>query len=109
TSALPSAVFKAYGIRGIVPAQLNPDFARLLGRALAMLAREQGVTELVIGFYGRLSSPQLADALHEGAHSEGLDTLDIGRVPTPLEYFPAHVRRTGPGVAVTGNTLPPDN
>ncbi|HZH56630.1 phosphomannomutase/phosphoglucomutase [Yanghanlia caeni] len=108
TSALPSAVFKAYDIRGIVPAQLNPDFARLLGRALAMLAREQGVTELVIGFDGRLSSPQLADALHEGANSEGLDTLDIGMVPTPLVYFAAHVRKTGSGVAITGSHNPPD-
>ncbi len=107
-SSLPAAVFKAYDIRGIVPAQLNPEFARLLGRALAVQAREQNVARLVIGFDGRLSSPELADALHEGANSEGLDTLDIGMVPTPLVYFAAHVHQTGSGVAITGSHNPPD-
>src|SRR5690606_16759402 len=108
TPTLPSAVFKAYDIRGIVPAQLNPDFARLLGRALATSAREQGVSKLVIGYDGRLSSPALADALHEGANSEGLNTMDIGMVPTPLVYFAANVHETGSGVAITGSHNPPD-
>lgn len=105
---LPTAVFKAYDIRGIVPAQLNPDFARLLGRALAIQARGLGVARLVIGYDGRLSSPELADALHAGANSEGMDTLDIGMVPTPLVYFAANVRHTGSGVAITGSHNPPD-
>lgn len=108
TPTLPSAVFKAYDIRGIVPAQLNPDFARLLGRALATSARDQGVSKLVIGYDGRLSSPALADALHEGANSEGLNTMDIGMVPTPLVYFAANVHETGSGVAITGSHNPPD-
>ena len=108
TQPLPSAVFKAYDIRGIVPAQLNADFARLLGRALAIRAREQGVSSLVIGYDGRLSSPELADALHAGVNSEGMDTVDIGMVPTPLVYFTAHVRETGTGVAITGSHNPPD-
>jgi len=104
---LPSAVFKAYDIRGTVPEQLNPGFARLLGRALAVQAREQGVPHVVIGYDGRLSSPALADALHEGANAEGMDTLDIGMVPTPLVYFAAHVHRSGTGVAITGSHNPP--
>lgn len=108
TTHLPAAVFKAYDIRGIVPAQLNPDFARLLGRALAVQARRLGVASLAIGYDGRLSSPELADAMHEGANSEGMDTLDIGMVPTPLVYFAANVHETGSGVAITGSHNPPD-
>lgn len=108
TTSLPSAVFKAYDIRGIVPAQLNPDFARLLGRALAIQAREQNVLELVIGFDGRLSSRDLADALHEGVNLEGVDTVDIGMVPTPLVYFTAYAHGSGSGVAITGSHNPPD-
>jgi len=34
-TVLPDAVFKAYDIRGKVPDQLNPDFSRRLGLALA--------------------------------------------------------------------------
>ncbi len=108
STSLPSAVFKAYDIRGIVPAQLNADFARLLGRALALQAIEQDVDRLVIGYDGRLSSPSLADALHEGINSEGVDTLDVGMVPTPLVYFTANVQGTGSGIAITGSHNPPD-
>ncbi|HLU77941.1 MAG TPA: phosphomannomutase/phosphoglucomutase [Burkholderiaceae bacterium] len=107
THPLPAAVFKAYDIRGTVPEQLNPEFAHLLGRALAIEARRQGVTRLVIGYDGRLSSPGLADALHAGANAEGMDTVDIGMVPTPLVYFTAHVLGSGSGIAITGSHNPP--
>ena len=108
TTSLPPTVFKAYDIRGIVPQQLNAEFAHLLGRALGVQARELGIKSLVIGYDGRLSSPELADALHAGANAEGLDTVDIGMVPTPLVYFTAHVQGSGSGVAITGSHNPPD-
>lgn len=108
TTSLPLTAFKAYDIRGIVPRQLNPDFARLLGRALGTQARQQGINNLVIGYDGRLSSPELADALHAGINAEGVDTLDIGMVPTPLVYFTAHTQGSGSGVAITGSHNPPD-
>ena len=106
TPSLPDAVFKAYDIRGIVPEQLNAPFARLLGQALAQRAKRESIDTLVIGYDGRLSSPDLADALHEGINAEGIDSLDIGMVPTPLVYFGAHVRHTGSGVAITGSHKP---
>lgn len=106
TYSLPNAVFKAYDIRGTVPEQLNAPFARLLGRALAQRAKRENVETLVVGYDGRLSSPDLADALHEGINAEGIDSLDVGMVPTPLVYFGAHVRQTGSGVAITGSHNP---
>jgi phosphomannomutase/phosphoglucomutase len=105
---LPEAVFKAYDIRGTVPEQLNADFARLLGRALAQRARSEGIRTLVVGYDGRLSSPELAVALQEGLTQGGINTLDIGMVPTPLVYFGTHVRETGSGVAITGSHNPPN-
>ena len=106
-SPLPDAVFKAYDIRGTVPDQLNPEFARKLGLALAHSARAQGLGALVVGYDGRLSSPVLAQALQEGIMAGGIDTIDIGMVPTPLVYFAAHTRQTGSGVAITGSHNPP--
>lgn len=105
---LPDAVFKAYDIRGTVPNELNSDFARLLGLALGQRAHSLGVRSLVIGYDGRLSSPELASALHDGILSAGIDTLDVGMVPTPLVYFGAHIEETGSGVAITGSHNPPD-
>jgi len=107
-AALPDAVFKAYDIRGIVPDQLNLDFARRLGLALAQRAREQAVKTLVVGCDGRHSSPPLSAALQDGLNMGGIHTLDIGTAPTPLVYFGAHVQQTGSGVAITGSHNPPD-
>ena len=49
----------------------------------------------------------LSTALQEGMLEQGIDTLDIGQVPTPLVYFAAHTMQTGSGVAITGSHNPP--
>lgn len=106
-SELPSHAFKAYDIRGEVPNDLNPEFATLLGRALAARAAQENVTQLVIGYDGRLSSPELAQALGQGIREGGIGTIDLGLVPTPLVYYAAHHLGTGSGVAITGSHNPP--
>jgi phosphomannomutase / phosphoglucomutase len=106
-STIPASIFKAYDIRGTVPDLLNTGFARELGLALAARARSLGVKEMVIGRDGRLSSEELALALQEGLNAGGVDTVDIGEVPTPLVYFGAYTLKTGSGVAITGSHNPP--
>jgi phosphomannomutase/phosphoglucomutase len=66
------------------------------------------VKALVIGRDGRLSSPELAGALQQGMREGGIDTIDVGEVPTPLVYFAAYTLKTGSGVAVTGSHNPPE-
>src|SRR3546814_5635063 len=61
----------------------------------------------LVGYDGRLSSPQLAQSLREGILSEGTGAIDIGMAPTPLMYFAAHTLKTGSGVAITGSHNPP--
>src|SRR5690606_3501195 len=107
TPALPQSVFKAYDIRGIVPEQLNASFAYLLGRALARRARACGTDRIVVGFDGRLSSPGLSESLQKGITDEGIDTVDIGMVPTPLVYFESYSQNIGAAVAITGSHNPP--
>ena len=104
----PHSSFKAYDIRGVVPTSLNPAFARELGRGLAARAHAAGVTTMVVGRDGRLSSPELAGALQEGTRQGGINTIDVGQVPTPLVYFAAYTLKTGSGVAVTGSHNPPE-
>ena len=104
----PHSSFKAYDIRGIVPSALNPEFAKDLGRGLAARAKAAGVTTMVVGRDGRISSPSLAAALQQGMRDGGINTIDVGEVPTPLVYFAAYTLKTGSGVAVTGSHNPPD-
>ncbi len=107
SSELPKHVFKAYDIRGEFPADLNAEFATLLGRSLAARAKSANVDRIVIGYDGRLSSPDLASALSAGIREGGVGTVELGMVPTPLVYFAAHQSGTGSGVAITGSHNPP--
>lgn len=108
TPALPEAVFKAYDIRGIVPNQLNSLFAYSLGQAIGVESARLNVDSVVVGYDGRHSSPELAKALHEGINSVGVNSVDLGLVPTPLVYYAANVLKTGTGVAITGSHNPPE-
>ncbi|WP_159991783.1 phosphomannomutase/phosphoglucomutase [Pelistega ratti] len=103
-----SSVFKAYDIRGIVPSQINDDFAFLLGRALGQRAKSLGHTQFVIGFDGRHSSPSLAQQLSAGLQDQGLEVINIGMVPTPLVYFYTYANDIGACVAITGSHNPPN-
>jgi phosphomannomutase/phosphoglucomutase len=105
---LPSEIFKAYDIRGIVGKTLTVDAVRQIGRALGHLAREKKQSAIAVGRDGRLSGPELADALMEGICAAGTDAIDIGCVPTPVTYFAAHELKCHSCVSVTGSHNPPD-
>jgi phosphomannomutase/phosphoglucomutase len=107
-STLPAEIFKAYDIRGIVGKTLTPDIVFRVGRALGSLARERGQSAIAVGRDGRLSGPELADALMRGIETTGTDTVDIGCVPTPVSYFAGFELGTHSVVSVTGSHNPPD-
>ena len=103
-----SEIFKAYDIRGVVGKTLTPQVTQMVGRAVGSQARELGQSRLCIGRDGRLSGPDLSEALARGVQSAGVDVIDIGRVTTPMLYFATHHLQTGSGVMVTGSHNPPD-
>lgn len=95
--------FKAYDIRGQVPAQLNEDIAYRIGRAL--------VTELqgkafVVGQDMRLESPPLAAALKRGITEAGADVIDIGLCGTEEVYFATSHYKVDGGVMITASHNP---
>jgi phosphomannomutase/phosphoglucomutase len=102
------SIFRAYDIRGVVGETLTPAVARTLGRAIGSEARERGLGEIVVGRDGRLSGPEMVDALVAGLRSTGVDVIDLGAVPTPVVYFGCYHLNTGSGVSVTGSHNPPD-
>jgi phosphomannomutase/phosphoglucomutase len=105
---LPHEIFKAYDIRGIVGRTLTPDIVRRIGHGLGSLAAERGQQAIAVGRDGRLSGAELAAALMEGIRLAGIDTIDVGCVPTPVVYFAAHELGCQSCVAVTGSHNPPD-
>ena len=105
---LPAEIFKAYDIRGIVGKTLTADIVRRIGHGLGSLASERGQRAIAVGRDGRLSGPELATALMEGIRMAGIDTIDVGCVPTPVVYFAAHELGAGSCVSVTGSHNPPE-
>jgi phosphomannomutase/phosphoglucomutase len=104
---IPAEIFRAYDIRGIVDRSLTAEGVRDIGRALGSVGRERGAATFAVCRDGRLSGPQLADALMEGLVSAGANAIDIGMGPTPLAYFAAHHLGCGSCVAVSGSHNPP--
>ena len=102
------SLFRAYDIRGVVGRTLSTEVVREIGRSIGSEAAARGCTEVVVGRDGRLSSPELADALIQGLMATGRQVIDVGQVPTPVMYFATHHLGTGTGVEITGSHNPPD-
>jgi phosphomannomutase len=101
------AAFKAYDIRGIVPAALNEPMAEALGKAFGTCALREGQKVVAVGRDGRLSGPALVAALTRGLVAAGVDVIDVGMVTTPMLYFAANTLCES-GIQVTGSHNPKD-
>ncbi|MBR9872101.1 MAG: phosphomannomutase/phosphoglucomutase [Gammaproteobacteria bacterium] len=99
-------IFRAYDIRGIVGENLSAGVVEIIGQAIGSEATERGIVSLCIGYDGRHSSPELADALAKGVMAAGCNVIRVGAVPTPVLYFATHHLNTGSGVMVTGSHNP---
>ncbi|MBI4142277.1 phosphomannomutase/phosphoglucomutase, partial [Candidatus Uhrbacteria bacterium] len=82
--AIPSAIFKAYDIRGTVPDQIHIGVAERVGRAVVV---HTGASTVVVGRDMRASSPELAAAVIHGVTAQGADVVDIGLATTPMFNF----------------------
>jgi len=102
------SIFKAYDIRGIVDKTLTRDTVIQIGQAIGTENINRGRQSLVVARDGRLSGPDLLDALIQGVKASGCDVINIGAVPTGVLYFATHHLETGSGVMLTGSHNPPE-
>jgi phosphomannomutase/phosphoglucomutase len=107
--AIAPGIFRQYDIRGIVGKDLTTEAARGIGHAYAVYKAEKRVPGAVaVGRDNRPSGPELQAALVEGLTSSGVDVVDIGVVPTPLNYWALHNLDVGGGIQITGSHNPPE-
>lgn len=92
-------VFKAYDVRGLVPDDLSPVLVRKIGAAFVEWAK---APKIIVARDCRLTSPELAAAIAEGATSRGVDVVDIGLASSDLMYFASGALGL-PGVMVTAS------
>jgi phosphomannomutase/phosphoglucomutase len=103
---IPSSIFKAYDIRGIVETELTPEIVKLIGRAVGSESIEKGERGVVVGRDGRLTGPELSEALISGLIESGCHVVNIGMVPSPVVYFATHTKAATSGVMITGSHNP---
>ena len=72
-------IFGTDGVRGVAGSELSAELALLIGRAAGSYLRGGPV---VVGRDTRRSGEMLSSALQAGFHSMGIDTVDVGILPS---------------------------
>jgi phosphomannomutase/phosphoglucomutase len=107
--AVSPGIFRQYDIRGIVDNDLTPEAATAVGRGYAAMMRERKVSgRIVVSRDNRPSGTMLRDALVQGLTGAGVDVVDIGVVPTPINYWALHHLGVAGGIQITGSHNPPE-
>jgi len=106
--SISPAIFRAYDIRGVVTDTLTPAAVEQIGRAFGSECVDRKIDTVVVARDGRLSGPDLIQALSNGIQSTGVNVINIGMVPTPVLYFATYHLNTGTGIMVTGSHNPPE-
>ncbi len=101
-------VLREYDIRGIVGRTLHAADAFAIGRVFGSIVAGGGGKRVAVGYDGRLTSPELEQALVDGLQASGMEALRIGRGPTPMLYYTATTKETDGAVMVTGSHNPAD-
>ncbi|RJQ56149.1 MAG: phosphomannomutase/phosphoglucomutase [Nitrospiraceae bacterium] len=105
------AIFRQYDIRGIWEKDLTPEVVELIGKGFAsylLNAVNKENARISVGRDARLHSPAIRDSLIKGLTESGIDVIDLGVCPTPLQYFSMHRLSLDGGVMITGSHNPPE-
>ena len=105
-------ILRSYDIRGIVGQTLSTSDAFAIGLGFAhIIARDSETKEaphIAMGRDGRLTSPELAEALARGLQAGGAKVSDIGVGPTPMLYFADRSLHCDGAIQITGSHNPKD-
>lgn len=102
-------IFREYDIRGVVDKDLTDDAVFALGKGFGTFFINNNANKVSIGGDVRLSTERFRKQLIAGLKSTGINIVDIGPVPTPVQYFSMHhLEDVDCGVMITGSHNPPE-
>ncbi|WP_418641138.1 phosphomannomutase/phosphoglucomutase [Sulfurimonas sp. ST-27] len=101
------SIYREYDIRGIYEKELNEESVTKIGYGLASKIEGEYVA---VGYDARSHSPILFEYLVAGLNAGGKKVLDMGLVPTPVNYFTNYQEWDGivpsASVMITGSHNP---
>lgn len=101
-------IFREYDIRGVVDKDLTDEAVELLGKGIGSYMLQNGAKKVSVGGDVRLSTERFSEQLIKGLRSTGVDVVNVGAVPTPVQYFSMHYLDVDGGVMITGSHNPPE-
>lgn len=111
---MSASIYREYDIRGIFGEELDENRVKKIGLHLAkaLLQKDKEARYIAVGYDARTHSPLLKEWLASGIRAAGLEVLDMGMVPTPVNYFANYIDFDGMqpdgSVMITGSHNPPE-
>lgn len=99
-------IFGTDGVRGVAGSELTSELAMDIGRAAGSWLRGGPV---LVGRDTRRSGSMLSSAIQAGFHSVGIDTIDVGIMPTGGISFLTEQSAATMGVIVSASHNPADD
>jgi phosphomannomutase/phosphoglucomutase len=101
-------IFREYDIRGEVAKDFPPEVVELLGKGYGTYVVRQGAKKVALSGDARLTTPALKESFKTGLLSTGLDVVDIGILPSPVNYYSMWKLDIDGAVQITGSHNPPE-
>ena len=99
-------VFREYDVRGIADVDFSGDFAFYLGKAFGSYVFKNNKNKISISGDVRLSTQKLKKDFTRGLIESGINVVDIGVLPTPINYFSNYHLEIDGSVQITGSHNP---
>ncbi len=80
-------IFREYDVRGKVTEDFPQHVVNKLGKAFGTYVKRSGGKEIAISGDIRLSTPDLIIHFKDGVLTTGVDIINLGILPTPVNYF----------------------
>ncbi len=107
-SKLNPYIFREYDIRGNVLEDFPEHLVIKLGKAFGTFVKRAGGSEVAISGDIRLTTPMLINHFKIGVLSTGVDIINLGILPTPVNYFSMFHLGVFAAVQITGSHNPPE-
>ena len=107
-SQINKYIFREYDIRGIVSEDFPDHVVKYLGQAFGTFVIRAGGKEVAISGDIRLTTPTLINQFKIGLLSTGVDVINLGILPTPVNYFSMFELGVHASVQITGSHNPPE-